>query len=131
MSLLVLAALAGCERPAAKKQALPPSFVRIMKLAPDPATPLRVGDKVKLEVEVNYALTTADSGTLAVVVQAADDRNLAQNAAAIRKGAGKAALGVEFVVPQTSAVRVFTPLSPQGQSATSTVALRTYKVLEK
>jgi hypothetical protein len=85
---------------------------------------------VKLEVEVNYALTTADSGTLAVVVQA-DERHLAQSTATIRKGAGKAALRVEFVVPQTSSVRVFTPLSPAGQTATATVALRTYKVLAR
>ena len=131
MALLALAGLPGCERPATKKAALPPSFVRIMKLAPDPATPLKVGDKVKLQVEVNYALTTAATGTLALVVQAADNKHLAQNAATVQKGAGKAALGVEFVVPQTSSVRVFTPLSPAGQAATATVALRTYQVLAR
>lgn len=128
IAVAALAALAGCERPAATKAALPPSFVRIMKIAPDPAAPLKVGERVKLEVEVNYALTTANSGTLGVVVQSADDRNLAQSMAAVQKGAGKAAMAVEFVVPQTSAVKVFTPLSPRGQRATSTVAVRTYKV---
>ena len=101
-----------------------------MRLAPDPATPLKVGAKVRLELELNYALTTADSGTLAVVVQA-DNRHLAQTAATIQKGAGQAALSVEFVVPQTSALQVFTPLSARGQETTSTVAQRTYKVVEK
>ena len=33
------------------------------------------------------------------------------------------------VVPQTSAVKVFAPLSEEGQTSTSTVALRTYKVI--
>jgi len=124
-------ALAGCDRPAAKKGALPPSFVRIARLSPDVSTSLTVGDKVELEVEVEYGLTTADTGTVALVVQAADNKNLASNMQVVSKGTGKAAFKARFVVPETSAVQVFTPLQAQGQTATATVAVRTYKVVGK
>ena len=53
-----------------------------------------------------------------VVVQTADNQNLVQEVQAVRKGVGKATLAV-------------TPLSEQGRTSTTTVALRTYKVVEK
>jgi len=118
--VLIVAPLAGCERAPSKPPKLPASYVRIARLSPDATMPLKVGEKVNLRVQLDYALTSADTGAVMLVVQSADNRNL-----------GKATLAVDFVVPQTSAVKVFTPLSEQGQSSTATVALRTYKVMEK
>lgn len=126
--LIAALALAGCDRPAAKKAAPPPSYVRIAKLSPEVTTALTVGQKVRLEVEVEYALTTADTGTVALVVQSADNKSLASNMEVVSKGLGKAAFKAEFIVPETSAVQVFTPLQAQGQTSTATVAVRTYKV---
>ena len=133
MGALLLAPLGACERAPSKPPKLPASYVRIAKLSPDATRPLKVGDKVKvnLQVQLDYALTRADTGAVMVVVQTADNQNLVQKAQAVRKGIGKATLAVEFVVPQTSAVKVFTPLSEQGQTSTTTVALRTYKVVER
>lgn len=131
MGALLLAPLGACERAPSKPPKLPASYVRIAKLSPDATMPLKVGDKVNLQVQLDYALTRADTGAVMVVVQTADNQNLVQKAQAVRKGIGKATLAVEFVVPQTSAVKVFTPLSEQGQTSTTTVALRTYKVVER
>lgn len=131
MGALLLAPLGACERAPSKPPKLPASYVRIAKLSPDATRPLKVGDKVNLQVQLDYALTKADTGAVMVVVQTADNQNLVQKAQAVRKGVGKATLAVEFVVPQTSAVNVFTPLSEQGQTSTTTVALRTYKVVER
>ncbi len=103
--------------------------MRIAKLSPDATVPLKVGEKVSLQIEIDYALTKADTGAVMVVVQTADNKSLGQKAQAIAKGVGKATLAVDFVVPQTSAVKVFAPLSEEGQTSTSTVALRTYKVI--
>jgi hypothetical protein len=103
--------------------------VRIAKLSPDATVPLKVGEKVNLLIEIDYALTKADSGAVMVVVQTADNKSLGQRVQAVVKGVGKAKLAVDFVVPQTSEVRVFAPLSGEGQTSTSTVALRTYKVI--
>ena len=126
-----MAPLAGCEPAPSKSPKLPASYVRIAKLSPDATKPLKVGEKVNLQVQLDYALTKADAGAVMVVVQTADNQNLVQQAQAVRKGVGKATLAVDFVVPQTSALKVFTPLSEQGQSSTTTVALRTYKVVER
>lgn len=131
MGALLLAPLGACERAPSKPPKLPASYVRIAKLSPDATRPLKVGDKVNLQVQLDYALTKADTGAVMVVVQTADNQNLVQKAQAVRKGVGKATLAAEFVVPQTSAVKVFTPLSEQGQTSTTTVALRTYKVVGK
>ena len=131
MGALLFAPLGACERAPSKPPKLPASYVRIAKLSPDATRPLKVGDKVNLQVQLDYALTKADTGAVMVVVQTADNQNLVQKAQAVRKGVGKATLVVDFVVPQTSAVKVFTPLSEQGQTSTTTVALRTYKVVEK
>jgi glucan biosynthesis protein len=131
MGVLLLAPFGACERAPSKPPKLPASYVRIAKLSPDATRPLKVGDKVNLQVQLDYALTKADTGAVMVVVQTADNQNLVQKAQAVRKGVGKATLAVDFVVPQTSAVKVFTPLSEQGQTSTTTVALRTYKVVER
>jgi len=65
---------------------------------------------------------------LVLVVQSSD-KGLAQASQAIRQGEGKATLSVEFVVPETKAIQLYTPLQALGQKATATVDARTYKVV--
>ena len=100
-----------------------------MSVSPDTKSPLKVGDKVKVQVEVSYALTV-DVGQITLVAQAADNATLGNRATAVKKGEGRLTLSVEFVVPDSDAVQIYTPLSAQGQKATSTVAHRTYKVVK-
>ena len=81
-----------------------------------------------LKVHVAYALT-ADSGTLGLVVQDANNTPIAQSFDVVLKGSASQVLEANFTVPNTKAVQVFVPLSAQGQAATSTVASRAFKVV--
>src|SRR6266496_1787418 len=94
------------------------SFVKIVSVSPDTGTALKVGDKVKVQVEVSYSLSS-EGGTVSLVVQAANNASLAHNMEVIQKGSGNATLSAEFVVPDSNAVQIFTPLSAQGQTSTS------------
>ena len=129
MLLFLLAALSGCERNPSTDSAAPSgSSVKILSTAPKTSAPLRVGDHVKLKVDVAHMLTV-DSGTLGLVIQAADNSAIAQDMEVVTKGSGKTSFETEFVVPDTKAIQVFTPLSAQGQSSTSTVDMRAFKVI--
>ncbi len=128
LAIIALAAgLGACDQKPLK--APPGSFVRIVSVSPDTKSPLKVGDKVKVQVEVSYALTT-DVGQITLVVQAADNTTLANQTAVVKKGDGKLTLSASFVVPDSKAVQIYTPLSAQGQKATSTVDQRAYKVVK-
>jgi hypothetical protein len=127
-TLLSCTWLGACDQKPSK--APPGSFVKIVSVSPDTKSPLKVGDKVKVQVEVSYALSV-DVGRITLVVQAANNATLANHMAVVNKGNGKLTLAAEFVVPDSNAVQIFTPLSAQGQSATSTVDHRAYKVAQR
>lgn len=130
-SVMTAASLMGCGKDGSPaKKAASAGSVRIVGLAPDTTTPLKVGDKVTIQVEVDYRLA-AEAGMVSVVVQSADNKNLAHNGEVAKKGTGKASMSVEFVVPDTKTVQVFTPLQAQGQSATTTVDFRAYEVVAR
>ena len=126
-AILFVACLGACDQKPLK--APPGSFVKIVSVSPDTKSPLKVGAKVKVQVEVSYALTT-DAGQITLVVQAANNTTLANRTMAVKKGEGTLTLSAEFVVPDSDAVQLYTPLSAQGQKATSTVAHRSYKVVK-
>lgn len=131
LSLCLIATLVGCERNPSNENAAPAgSSVRILSTTPDTSVLLHVGEHVKLQVAVEYNLT-ADRGTLDLVVQAADNSGVAHDMEVVKKGAGKTKFEAEFVVPNTKAIQVFTPLSAQSQSATSTVDMWAFKVVQK
>jgi hypothetical protein len=131
IALIALSAMLGCEREERNNPAAPEgSFVKIISISPTPGQPLHSGEKINLKVEVNYSLN-AESGTLAIVVQGADNSGIAQNFEVVPKGTGNVTLEASFVVPDTKAIQVFTPLSAQGQGSTSTVDSRAFKVVAK
>jgi len=139
LGLFAVLLLAGCQREAQSPSPPSPSSilaapagssVRILSVDPPTSVALRVGDKVTLKLDVQYVLA-AESGTVAIVVQAANNSPLAQNVSVIRNGSGKLNLQAEFVVPQTNAVQVFVPLHAQGQGPTSTVDSRAFEVVAK
>ncbi len=128
--LVSVLAASGCEKkPPPPPKPVSAGSVRIVALTPETTTALKVGAKVKIELEVSYRLL-ADAGAVTLVVQA-NEKGLAQFTQAVRQGEGKAKLAVEFVVPDTSAIQVFTPLQALGQKATATLDRRTYKVVPK
>jgi hypothetical protein len=88
---------------------------------------LVVGKRVKMSVDVAYTLD-AESGKITLVVQTADSAILANHVEVVAKGSGHATLEAEFVVPSTNAIQVFTPLTAQGQIATTVVDWRGFRV---
>jgi hypothetical protein len=131
IALVLLGALAlACEKkPPAPARPVSAGSVRIVGLQPETTTPLKVGAKVKVQVEVAYRLL-AEAGAVTLVVQS-NDKGLAQASQAIKQGEGKATLAVEFMVPETKAIQIYTPLQAWGQKATATLDTRTYKVVVK
>jgi len=129
--LVSVLAASGCDKkpPAAPPKPVSAGSVRIVALTPETTTALKVGAKVKVEIEVSYRLL-ADAGAVTLVVQA-NDKGLAQTTREVRQGEGKAKLAAEFVVPDTNAIQIFTPLQALGQKATATLDRRTYKVVPK
>lgn len=129
-SIAAACLLPGCQLPAQQTEtpAAFGSLAQITAISPDTTQVLRPGERVKLKVDVSYVLT-AESGTITLVVLAADNSGIAQDFAVITKGRGKSALEAEFTVPNTTAVRVFTPLVFKGQTSTSVADGRAFKVL--
>ena len=129
--LIVGTGLLGCNGSSSDKDAAPKgSTVRITSISPSNAKALHIGDSVRLRVEVEYSFT-ASNGTLGLVVQAADNTLLAQDMEVVLKGNEKTVFEVSFEVPKTKSIAVFTPISAQGQTKTSTVDMRAYKVVSK
>jgi hypothetical protein len=107
-----------------------PDSVKIIDVSPEQSVSLKVGDKVTIAYEVEYALRSSDVGQLALVVQGASNETLANEFYIASKGIHKETLVAEIVVPDTRAIHVFTPLSPQGQSSTTIVESRLYRVVK-
>lgn len=128
-SVAVSCLLPGCQS-IKQHTVMPPfgSLAQITSIAPDTTQVLRSGEQIKLKVDVSYVLT-AESGTIKLVVLAADNSDVAQNFKVITKGSGKSTLEAEFTVPSTTAIRVFTPLIVQGQNSTSVADGRAFKVV--
>lgn len=102
--------------------------VRIVRTDPPLTETLKVGSAIKLQFEVEYTLASEESGSLAMVIQTASNHVTANEFYVVEKGHGKQILEAVIVVPDTRALQVFTPLSPQGQSMTNTVDSRVYRV---
>jgi len=102
--------------------------VRITSVSPDPARALRIGDRVRLVVDVAY--TVAVDLPVMLIVQAADHAVIANVSETAKGGTGSVTLKSEFVVPETSAIEIFTPVVtrsarvPQGDTRRFAVAPR-------
>jgi hypothetical protein len=107
--------------------------IKIVAIAPDPGTALRVGEKVSFRVEVEYSLASAPSGAITLVIQQGESgrRPLANETEVVEKGKAKLVLRKEIEVPETSAIQVFTPLTVQGGTSTGIVDTRIYKVIKR
>ena len=131
VSIAVSGFLPGCQF-AGQPTSTPPfgSMAQITSISPDTTRVLRVGEQVKLTVDVSYVLTSA-SGTIKLVVLAGDNSNLGQDVKVVTRGNGKSTLETQFTVPGTTEIRVYAPLVVQGESSGSTADGRSYKVLPR
>jgi hypothetical protein len=105
--------------------------VKIVSISPTTDMPLRVGETLTVQVEVEYNLTSAQSGTVTLVIQQGESgrQSLANEIEVVMKGRAKVVLSKQLQVPETKALQVFTPLNVQGGSSTRVVDNRVYKVV--
>lgn len=102
--------------------------VKILSASPDHTVTLKVGSRVTMRYEVQYNLESAETGSLTMVIQTASNETLGNEFYVVDKGSGTQFMEAEIVVPDTRAVQVFTPLNPQGNSRTTIVESRLYRV---
>lgn len=128
LTLLLLA----CDNSTSIKASAAPigSTISIVDVQPPLGQALKIGDKVDIKIKVEVALSS-ESGQVALVVQDAQNKSLAQEIRVVLKGASTEEFKLSFTVPDTAAIHIFAPLSDQGQDATSTMATRSYKVIAK
>lgn len=120
--------ISGCDVDPREKLAAPTgTSVAIISTTPAYFETLHVGDTVNLQVEVEYQLSE-DCGTLSLVVQGSDNSTIRVENAILARGQGTRIFDVEFEVPDTKTVQIFTPIRAQGQTSTSTVDTRAFKV---
>lgn len=131
-SIAVCGPLLGCQAIGPQAAGQPPfgSLARITSISPDATRDLRPGDPVQLKVDVRYVLT-ADTGTLMLIVLAADNSAIAQQAVPITRGSGSTTLQASFTVPGTTQIRVYTPLIYQHQDSTSATDGRAFTVVPR
>ena len=131
---LTIAVLFACERSDSAAAKTPNETsndrVEIVSILPEAGTVLKVGDVVTVEVDVEYGLASADSGSIALVIQKDEsgEMPLANEFEVIQKGEENVSLSKEIEVPKTKAIQVFTPLNVEGSSSTTVVDSRIYRV---
>jgi hypothetical protein len=126
----------------AGEDALPWSFVngsargysiQLVSASPVPGTKVAVGQTVEFKVTVSYQLSIADKGSIVLVVQDENNKNLlagkSQQSQSVDRGKGSVTLTESFVVPAGSEeVRLFIPLVPQGLEHTDGELVLRYPV---
>jgi len=110
----------------------PGSSIKIVSIAPELSKPLYVGERVRIMVEVEYVLSQ-ESGTITLVLQTGESGgpSLGNSTDVVFKGKGTIKLEREIQIPDTKAIQVFTPLTPQGVVDTSIVDYRAFKVAKR
>ena len=107
--------------------------IKIMSISPDINTPLQVGNSYEISVDVEYSLKQ-DNGSITLVLQRGDavptvSSSLGNVTEPIKKGSGRLTLKAKISVPNTNSIVVFTPLSVSGESQSTTVDMRVFKVV--
>ncbi|MEW8070934.1 MAG: hypothetical protein AB2765_20365 [Candidatus Thiodiazotropha endolucinida] len=105
--------------------------VNITSITPSTSETLYVGQDYDIEVEAEYSFQ-AKEGEIGLVIQRGESGHMpiAYSTQPISKGKGKITLKSNITVPETKAVQVFTPLTAQGDTSTSVVSTRSYRVVD-
>lgn len=104
--------------------------VKILNSSPALTETLKVGQKVKLSIDVEYTLSSSDSGSIALVVQDASNGLIRSEMYVAQKGTHKEKLEAEITVPDTRAVVIFTPLAINPSSGATVLETQSYKVIK-
>lgn len=107
-------------------------FINIVSMTPSNSSPIYVGQEVNVVVKIDYILESADIGSITLVIQKAEHDGkptIPNESDIILRGSGTVILNKEFIVPETKGIIILTPLTPDGQSQSSIVQSKMYKVL--
>ena len=134
MTLLAGLAAAGCgstPMPTAPA-AVTDSVIGVTGVSPALGTPLLSGQVVTFTGTASYALNTAGTGVLYMIIQDQANKSLqdTQPSAQVVKGPGDVMLSQTITLPQAgvTSVRVFFALLPAGATATNASVAVTYSV---
>ena len=110
------------------------SYVKILKIEPDPSVPLKVGSEIHFKVTIEYAVKD-DSAMVTLVIQKGEYSNspdvlVGSVSEVVSKGKGTVTLEKTVNIPDTKALQVFTPLAIPGQTQTLIVDMKFYKVVK-
>ncbi len=114
--------------------AAPDSYVKILEIEPDPSIPLVVGKNVHFKATIKYQVDEA-SAMISLLIQKAgssqdEDVFLGSVEDVLTQGKGNITLEKTVKIPDTKAVQVFTFLKIPGQTKTSMVDMKYYKVIK-
>ena len=101
------------------------SRLELIDIEPDPKTPLRVGDNVKLKVTIRYVLESAEA-TLDLKVQTAN-KSVVTHRESAAPGTETRIWTVEFRAPEARSIDVVVTMSSPGHGVVG-VENRTYRV---
>jgi hypothetical protein len=107
--------------------------IQLVSAFPSPGTKVAVGQTVEFKITVSYVLSIADKGSIVLVVQDENNKNLLEDKPQQRQlvdhGKGKVTLTQSFKVPSGgNEVRLFMPLVPQGLEHTEGELVLRYPV---
>jgi hypothetical protein len=110
------------------------SYVKILKIEPNPSVPLKSGSEVHFKVNIEYKVTD-DSATVNLLIQKGEysggiDTVVGSTMQVLTKGKGTVTLEKTVTVPNTNVLQVFTPLMIPGQTSTTIVDMKYYKVIK-
>ncbi len=106
--------------------------VKILSIKPDINTVLHVNNRLDVEVTVEYTLKS-EPGEISLVIQnetaSGGDRFIASVKQELAAGSGTLTLKKSVIVPETTMIGVYTPISPGGlYKKTSIVDSKNFKV---
>ena len=109
------------------------NYIKIIQIQPDPSVPLEAGSEVHFEVQLEYYVNE-DSATASLIIQKGEHSGgsnvLIENVKDfLAPGKGTLTLETTVKVPDTKLVEIFTPLTISGQTQTSILDMRSYKVI--
>lgn len=110
------------------------SYVKILEIEPDPSVPLKIGSEIHFKAKVEYKVKE-DSAIVNLLIQKGKysgslDTIVGSVQEVLTQGKGSVILGKTVKIPNTKALQVFTPLLIPGQTQTSIVDMKFYKVVK-
>ena len=115
-----------------KKQISNSDNVSILSIIPSTMQSLYVGQEYEFEIVVEYTFS-ARVGELGLVIQRSESeyQPISYSSQRILKNKGQLTLKAKITVPETKAIKVFIPLTTNGDNSTSVVSVKNYNVINK